>query len=194
MRPLPLIDRKARLARITKHAEGWIGAHQRRRRRRLARSTKPGSMPTSRASSSPPLTIQKLTRWPKILKSRLLAASPTRRMVPRASRPAPSSDLVDRLLCYRVDPADRARLALARRRSRPLGSRSPSISSTDDTLSAGSRALMFSWLDKRPGQCGEHRTGPDPRQREFAMPKAVRNYARPRIPRLLNRRSRQRTN
>jgi len=126
--------------------------------------------------------------------SRLLAAPRTLRMVRQASRPAPSSDLVDRLLCYRVDPADRARLALARRRSRPLGSRSPSISSTDDTLSAGSRALMFSWLDKRPGQCGEHRTGPDPRQREFAMPKAVRNYARPRIPRLLNRRSRQRTN
>jgi hypothetical protein len=61
-------------------------------------------------------------------------------------------------------------------------------------LSAGSRALMLSRFDKRPGQCGKHRTGPDPRQRESAMPKAVRNYTRPRIPRLLNRRSRQRTN
>jgi len=70
------------------------------------------------------------------------AASGAQRMVPRASRPAPSSDLVDRLLCPRVDPADIAvavgEAALARHRSRSLGSRSRSISSTADALSAGS--------------------------------------------------------
>ena len=87
LRPLPLRYRKARLAQIAKHAEGWIGLTNGGggEGRALYRAVVAADLEGIVAKKLTDPYSSKLARWHKIPNRDLLATPRTRRMVSRAT-------------------------------------------------------------------------------------------------------------